>query len=124
MYVFPAENKLLSLFECEPTLFDTTAKDLPFYYNKATYQFSNEKEDFIVTLSPSYGEVKIQVTQSISNKLLSLLDVKRVDKFEITADKKELSSVRLTVLNEDSLQTLEIDFKPEYKLIFKEHHMR
>ncbi|MFE4429248.1 hypothetical protein ACFY5J_17935 [Peribacillus butanolivorans] len=124
MYVFPEENDFLSLFECEPTLFDTTAKDLPFYYNKATYQFSNGEEDFIVTLSPSYGEVKIQVTQPTSNKLLSLLDLKRVDKFEITADKKELSSVLLTVLNEDSQQTIEIDFKPKFKLIFREHYMR
>ncbi|PEJ23500.1 hypothetical protein CN689_28115 [Peribacillus butanolivorans] len=124
MYVFPEENDFLSLFECEPTLFDTTAKDLPFYYNKETYQFSNGEEDFIVTLSPSYGEVKIQVTQPTSNKLISLLDLKRVDKFEITADKKELSSVLLTVLNEDSQQTIEIDFKPKYKLIFREHYMR
>ncbi|MFB6801500.1 hypothetical protein [Peribacillus butanolivorans] len=124
MYVFPEENDFLSLFECEPTLFDTTVKDLPFYYNKATYQFSNGEEDFIVTLSPSYGEVKIQVTQPTSNKLISLLDLKRVDKFEITADKKELSSVLLTVLNEDSQQTIEIDFKPKYKLIFREHYMR
>ena len=118
------EDDLLSLFECEPTLFDTTEKDLPFYYNKATYQFSNGEEDFIVTLSPSYGEVKIQVTQPTSNKLLSLLDLKRVDKFEITADKRELSSVLLTVLNEDSQQTIEIDFKPKYKLIFREHYTR
>lgn len=124
MYVFPEENDFLSLFECEPILFDTTTKDLPFYYNKATYQFSNGEEDFIVTLSPSYGEVKIQVTQPTSNKLLSLLDLKRVDKFEITADKKVRSSVLLTVLNEDSQQTIEIDFKPKFKLIFREHDMR
>ncbi|MEY9869024.1 hypothetical protein ABIE66_004403 [Peribacillus sp. B2I2] len=124
MNVFPDEDDLLSLFECEPTLFDTTEKGLPFYYNKATYQFSNGEEDFIVTLSPSYGEVKIQVTLPTSNKLLSLLDLKRVDKFEIIADKRELSSVLLTVLNEDSQQTIEIDFKPKYKLIFREHYTR
>ncbi|MDM5360380.1 hypothetical protein [Peribacillus sp. ACCC06369] len=124
MNVFPDEDDLLSLFECEPTLFDTTEKGLPFYHNKATYQFSNGEEDFIVTLSPSYGEVKIQVTLPTSNKLLSLLDLKRVEKFEITADKRELSSVLLTVLNEDSQQTIEIDFKPKYKLIFREHYTR
>ncbi|MGG4266062.1 hypothetical protein ABEW06_12670, partial [Peribacillus simplex] len=62
MTIFPEENDFLSLFECEPMLLDTTSKDLPFYYNKATYRFSNGEEDFIVTLSPSYGEVKIQVT--------------------------------------------------------------
>ena len=123
MYVFPEENDFLSLFECEPLLLDTNAKDVPFYYNEATYQFSNGEEDFIVTLAPSYGEVKIQVTQRSSNQLLSLLDIKRVDKFEITADQKESSSVLLTVLQEDLRQTIEIDFKPKFKLIFREHYM-
>lgn len=124
MAIFPEENEFLSLFECEPTLFDTISKDLPFYYNKATYQLSNGEEDFIVTLSPSYGEVKIQVTQRVSNRLVSLLDLKRVEKFKITADKKDISSVLLTVLNEDSQQMIEIDFKPNFKLVFKEHYTR
>ena len=50
MAIFPEENEFLSLFECEPILLDTTSKDLPFYYNKATYRFFNGQEDFIVTL--------------------------------------------------------------------------
>ncbi len=124
MTIFPEENDLLSLFDCEPTLLDSTSKDLPFYYNNAKYQFSNGEENFIVTLSPSYGEVKIQVTQHVSNRLLSFLDLKRVDKFEITADKKDHSSVLLTVVNEDSQQTIEIDFKPYFKQIFKEYFTR
>lgn len=124
MAIFPEENDYLSLFECEPTLLDNTSKDLPFYYNKATYRFSNGEEDFIVTLSPSYGEVKIQVTQRASNRLLSLLDLKRVDKFEITADRKDHSRVLLTVVNEDTQQMIEIDFKPYFKQIFKEHFIR
>ena len=124
MRVFPEENDYLSLFECEPILFDNTTEDLPFYYNKSTYQFSNGAEGFIVTLSPSYGEVKIQVTQTTSNILLSLLDLKRVVKFEIIADKKDTASVLLTIVNEDSQQIIEIDFKPKYKLIFREHHTR
>ena len=124
MSVFPEENDFLSLFACEPILFDNTTEDLPFYYNKSTYQFSNGEEDFSVTVSPSYGEVEIQVTQTTSNILLSLLDLKRVVKFEITADKKDTASVLLTIVNEDSQQIIEIDFKPKYKLIFREHHTR
>lgn len=124
MVIFPEENNFLSLFECEPTLLDNTSKDLPFYNNKATYRFSNGEEDFIVTLSPSYGEVKIQVTQRTSKRLLSLLDLKRVDKFEITVDKKDHSSVLLTVVNEDTQQMIEIDFKPYFKQILKEHFTR
>jgi len=121
MAIFPEENDFLSLFECEPTLLDTTSKDLPFYYNKATYRFSNGEEAFIVNLSPSYGEVKIQVTQRASKRLLSLLDLKRDDKFEITADKKDHSSVLLTVVNEYTQQMIEIDFKPYFKQILKGH---
>lgn len=124
MAIFPEENDFLSLFECEPTLFDSSSNDLPFYYNIAKYQFSNGEEDFIVTISPAYGEVKIQVTERASDRLLSLLELKRVSKFEITTDKKDHSSVLLTVLNEDSQQMIEIDFKPNFKLIFKEHFTR
>lgn len=59
-----------------------------------------------------------------SNKVLSILNLKRVNKFEITADKRELSSVLLTVLYDDSQQTIEIDFRPKYKLIIREHYLR
>ncbi|VDG97015.1 Uncharacterised protein [Lysinibacillus sphaericus] len=121
MTIFPEENDFLSLFECEPSLLDSTSKNLPFYYNEATYRFSNGEEAFIVTLSPSYGEVKIQVSQRSSNRFLSLLDLKRVDKFEITVDKKDHSGVLLTVVNEDSQQMIEVDFKPYFKQIIKEH---
>lgn len=51
------------------------------------------------------------------------MDLKRVDKFEITADKKDLSSVLLMLLNDDLItQTIEIDFTPKFKLIFREHY--
>lgn len=112
MPIFPEENDFLSLFESEPMLLDTTTKDLPFYYNDATYRFSNGQEDFVIKLCPSYGEVKITVSMYSSNRLLSLLDLKRVEKLEITADRNERKSVLLTIDNEDSHQMIEIDFKP------------
>lgn len=121
MPIFPSEIDFLSLFECEPMLLDNTLKDLPFYYNQATYRFSNGVEDFIITLSPSYGEVKIQVTKCASNRLISLLDLKRVEKFEITTDMKDKSSVLLTIPCEDSQLIIEIDFKPNFKQIIKEY---
>jgi sugar diacid utilization regulator len=122
--VFPDETDLLSLFECEPKLYDTSSKDLPFYYNQATYQFSNGEEDFLIVLSPSYGEVKIQVTRRQSNRLVSLLDLKQVQKLKITADQKEHSSILLTMVYEDSEQTIEVGFKPFFKQVFKEHLTR
>lgn len=120
---FPEELNFLSLFECEPSLLDNS-KDCPFYYNEATYRFSNGDDDFIVELSPSYGEVKIQVVKSELNRLVSLIDLKRVEKFEITKDTKEHASILLTIFNDDNQQTIEIDFKPYFKQIFKEHLSR
>lgn len=120
---FPTELDFLSLFACEPNMLDKS-KDYPFYYNEATYRFSNGDDDFIIKLSPSYGEVKIQVIKSDLNRLVSLIDLKRVQKLEITADTKEHASILLTIINEDSQQTIEIDFKPYFKQIFKEHLSR
>ena len=114
---FPSESDFLSLFECEPILLDTANKDFPFFYNVATYQFSNGEEEFIVKLSPSYGEVKLQVKQIDSDRLISLLHLKRVNKFEIKADKQDFSSVLLTIKEENFIQTIEIDFKPRFKCI-------
>lgn len=88
MPVFPDEIDLLSLFECEPTLLDTNSKNYPYYYNQAIYRFYNGEEDFIVTLSPSYGVVKIQVTNRSSNRLFSLLDLKRVEKRKPLSNEK------------------------------------
>jgi hypothetical protein len=124
MKMFPDENDFLSLFESEPKLFDSTTKDMPFYYNIATYQFTNGEEDFIVTLSPADGEVKIQVTKHHTNVLQSYLDFKCVDQFEIITDQKDHSSILLTMEKDEMVQTVEIDFKPFFKLIFKDHFLR
>ncbi|MCM3665895.1 hypothetical protein M3204_15880 [Mesobacillus subterraneus] len=124
MPVFPGEDELISLFECEPTLLDNHSKDTPFYYNEAKFNFTNQEEEFDVTISPSYGEVKIQVKERNSTRLITLLDLKRVEKFEITSDKKERSSILMTIINEETQQTVEVDFKPNFKLIFKEHLTR
>lgn len=124
MPFFPGEDELISLFECEPTFLDNNSKDMPFYYNEARYNFTNQEEEFDVTISPPYGEVKIQVKERNSKRLITLLDFKRVEKFEITVDKKERSSVLLTIINEETQQTVEVDFKPNFKMIFKEHLTR
>lgn len=31
MPIFPGEDELISLFECEPTLLDNNSEDIPFY---------------------------------------------------------------------------------------------
>lgn len=44
----PDEISLLSIFECEPKLSDNNA---PYFYNEATYEFSNYSNERFNTLS-------------------------------------------------------------------------
>lgn len=122
MQGYPEADELLSLFECEPTFLETPSDSIDFFYTEATYKFSNEDEDFIVTIAPSYGEVKIQATNGYSKNIIAYLDLKRVHHFEITADKKDSSSILIIIDVGSNTQTIEIDFKPNFKLIFKEHY--
>ena len=122
MQGYPEENDLLSLFECEPTFIETPSDSIDFFYTEATYKFSNGYEDFIFTIHPSCSEVKIQVTNRSTKNLITYLDLKRVYHFEITNDKKNSSSILMKVEDDTRLQTFEIDFKPNFKLIIKEHN--
>lgn len=122
MQGYPEENDLLSLFECEPTFIETPSDSIDFFYTEATYKFSNGSEYFIVTIHPSCCEVKIQVTNRSTKNLITYLDLKRVYHFEITNDKKNSSSILMKVEDDTRLQTIEIDFKPYFKLIIKEHN--
>ncbi|MBC2579066.1 hypothetical protein [Clostridium sp. DJ247] len=72
----PDELSLLSLFGCEPKLLDS---NVSFFYNEATYEFNNStSERFVVSICPSYSDIKIQVYSTDNNELLSLLDFKSV----------------------------------------------
>lgn len=122
MQGYPEENELLSLFECEPTFLENPSDSVNFFYSEATYKFSNKDEDFVVTIAPSYGEVKIQVINRYSKSIIAYLDLKRVYQFEITGDKKDSSSILMIIDVGSNTQTIEIDFKPNFKLIFKEHY--
>ncbi|BCZ47297.1 hypothetical protein psyc5s11_33640 [Clostridium gelidum] len=85
----PDELSLLSLFECEPKFSDN---NVPYFYNEATYEFSNyANERFVVSICPSYSDIKIQVYSSDNNELLTLLEFKSIDKIEILSDKREES---------------------------------
>lgn len=56
---------------------------------QTTHHFSNEKEDFFVKISLSQGEIIIMVSLPKSNRLISMLELQRVEKFEkITSDNR------------------------------------
>lgn len=106
----PDEFELLSLFECEPTLLD---RDVPFFYNKATYEFINSvNERFIVSICPSYSDIKIQVYSANNNELLSVFDFIKVDAIFIISDKREESKIEIRT----EVGVVCINFKPRFKV--------
>lgn len=107
----PDEFSFISLFECEPKLLDS---NVPYFYNEATYEFNNSaSERFVVSICPSYLDIKIQVYSTDSNELLSLLDFKNVEAIEILSDKREES--RILIKNGGG--SVRINFKPRFKII-------
>lgn len=112
----PDEISLISLFECEPVLLDD---GVPFCYNEATYKFSNQnKENFCISISPSYHEMKVSVALSDSNELISILDIKNIEAIEILSDKKDESKIMITSLN----SIMKINFKPKYKIFVNQFY--
>ncbi len=112
----PDEISLISLFECEPVLLDDV---VPFYYNEAIYRFSNiYKEDFCFSISPSYHEMKVSVTLSGSNELISVLDINNIEAIEILSDKKDESKIMITSPN----SIIKINFKPKYKVFINQFY--
>ena len=117
----PSEIDLLSIFECEPELLDSS-KDLPFYFNKAIYRFYNGIENFKVILSPSYKEFMLEVKNIQTNEPITYLQLIEVESLEILQDKKDKSRILLMVRqNEEVLQTIQIEFKPRFQFIIKHH---
>lgn len=110
----PDEISFMSLFECEPELLDN---GVPFFYNQATYRLSNQnKEDFCVSISPSYHEMKVTVTLSGSNEVISVLDINNIEAVEILSDKKDESKIMITTSN----NIIKINFKPKYKIFINQ----
>lgn len=104
------EEALLSLFECKPDLLD---KSVPFFYNEATYTFTNSfDEKFKVTVTTASMDIKVQTFKASNNELDSLLDFKNAKEIKILKDTKEQSSI---LIRTDHYST-EIDFKPKFKV--------
>ncbi len=120
MYI-PTALELLSAFGTEPELLDTVTESLPFEYNQATYRFSNEREGFCVIIFPASDQFQLTVTDLVNQEVVILFDLQRVDKLEILADNKERMALLLTLIHDDIMQTLHLEFKPRFKSFFKEN---
>ncbi len=112
----PDEIALMSLFECEPELLDAA---VPYFYNQAKYKFSNcNNEAFVIYISPSYNEIKVEVSKSDTNELISTLDLQDAKSIEILADRKQESKIMIT--SESSI--IKINFKPKYKIFISQFY--
>lgn len=107
----PDEFSFLSLFECEPNLLDSI---VPYFYNKATYEFCNKSnEKFVVTLCPADSDIKIQVNSFDKNEQLSVLDFKFVQAIEILSGKSDEAMIKIKMECGSAL----IIFKPRFKVL-------
>ncbi|VWX37606.1 hypothetical protein [Exiguobacterium oxidotolerans] len=115
MKSFPEKLDLLSLFSVEP--------DAPvplFYYDESTYRFQNAVEQFIVRLTPASGQFSLQVNQRSDDWLVSRISLEAVSSFEIIQDDREAARILLTLEKDEVIQTVEIDVRPKFRLIFQE----
>lgn len=104
----------LSFFQVEPQLLD---EDVPYYYNQVKYEFTNgNHEKFILTMTPSYSELKLEVFKSDTNELLGLLDLKNIEAIEILADRREEKRIVITSPN----GVVKIDLAPRYKIFMNQ----
>ncbi|WP_324823049.1 hypothetical protein [Sinanaerobacter sp. ZZT-01] len=110
----PDEVELISFFESEPILLDEV---VPFYYNQATYIFSNKNNElFKVSISPSYREIKVEVCLSEGKELISFIEINNLESMEILVDKKEESKIMMT----SPSSIIKMNFKPKYKIFMNQ----
>lgn len=106
----PDELSLISLFGCEPKLLDD---NLPYRYNEATYDFFNASDErFVVSISPSYSEITIQVYPTNSSEMNTFLQFKNAEDIEILIDNKEEAVMQIKA---DECLT-RINFKPRFNI--------
>ncbi|ASI35448.1 MULTISPECIES: hypothetical protein [unclassified Exiguobacterium] len=119
MKSFPEELDLLSLFSVKPD------EPVPlFYYDESTYRFQNAVEQFIVRLTPASGQFSLQVNQRSDGRLLSSMSLQALSSFEIIQDDREAARILLTLEQDEVVQTIEIDVRPKFRLIFQEQLTR
>lgn len=105
---FPEEHELISVFECIPRLTD---EGIPFVYNGATYEFVNQtNEQFIVDISPAYGDIRILVTDRETQQALADLNFKQASALEIVEDNRTASKVAIN----SERQRVIIQMKPRF----------
>lgn len=58
MNPFPEDFELLSIFESEPEVLDV---DAPWFYNTLTFRGDRDGLNYMIKLSPAYGELEVRI---------------------------------------------------------------
>ncbi len=107
---YPDEIDLMALFEFEPHLLDS--KDIPFFYNQSTYQYTNKSNQiFTVKLQPSSNELEILVKKGPIQ--LFYLKFNTVSGLSILKDTKGEKRIMITSDNFISKMNLNPEFQFE-----------
>lgn len=116
------EWDLVSLFESIPKNKETLY-DIPFYYRESFFTFENEKDCIDFTITPSIGEIKINVEEKLTKRNVCHLNLTGIETFKIIVDNKEHKTIELIDSNEDKeiKTTYVINMVPYFSLsIFQE----
>ncbi len=84
MNPFPADHELLSIFSSEPEVLDT---DCPWFYNTLTFRGTRGDLEYLVRISPAYGELEIRIAQP--NNLITHLSVGDVSGLQLHESRDE-----------------------------------
>jgi hypothetical protein len=94
------EWELVSLFESIPQNKEELY-NIPFYYKESYFTFENEKDCIEFTITPSIGEIKINVEEKLTKKNFCHLNLTGIELFRIINDNKEHKTIEFIDCNED-----------------------
>ena len=110
----PEEYELMAVFESEPYMLDS-ASDVPFYYNKSIYKYSNPESELITfSMTPSYDEVSIKVSKEKFE--IANLNLQRISSLSVLSDNKAEKRIMLT----GRRYVLKVQLKPRFSIEFTE----
>jgi hypothetical protein len=94
------EFELISFFESIPQ-YKKELYDIPFYYKESHFSFDNKKDYIEFTITPSIGEVKINVVEKLTKRNFCHLNLTGIELLKILNDNKEHKTFELIDTNED-----------------------
>ncbi|MBP2000941.1 hypothetical protein J2Z69_001984 [Paenibacillus shirakamiensis] len=112
MLPFPEEFEFVDFFEQEPCTLDS---EVPFYYNRHTYQLERENGTLHFELEPSYSWVRCQWHQGD----IVLIDLTLEEVRGIRLEKRaQREYIHILFANESLMKPLIVKTKPIFSIIW------